>query len=345
MSVYIKSAAQISIQNPLSEEWFEAPLWHEGAGHRAVEAAYRPFLDPIASRRMGRVLKRAVATSVTAVEAAGAGEIDAIVTGSGLGCMENTEKFLAAMLRDGEELLQPTFFINSTHNTISSHVAVHLKCHGYNNTYVHRGTSFESALLDAFMQFETGRIATALVGGHDEMTPDWFEIMRHAGWWKEGEVTPETLRRADTPGSLSGETAVSMVLSSAPGGAMAEVRGVEIVSRPTAQRLAEAARRACGGAVPDIIMTGRNGDAADRRVYDDFCGAFAPGVPQAWWKHLFGESYTSAAFGVYASAVALKRGRVPGFMLWTGTPAEVKNILVYNHFRGEDHSFVMLSSC
>ena len=345
MSVYINSAAQISLQTtPLGDEWFENPAFPEGQYHRAAEASYREFLDPIASRRMGRVLKRAVATSVTALRRAALESVDAIITGTGLGCLENSEKFLTAMAVS-EELLQPTFFINSTHNTISSAVAVHLKCHGYNSSYVHRGLSFESALLDAFMQFETGRIGSALVGGHDELTPEWFSVLERLGVWKEGAADCEALRRADTPGTIAGETAVSLVLSTCARGAMAEVRGVELAAGLAAGSLAACARRACGGVAPDLVMTGRNGDDTDRRIYDELCEACASGVPQGWWKHVSGESYTSAAFGLYDSALALQRGRVPDWMVWSGAPQEVKNILVVNHFCGEEYSFVMLSAC
>ena len=135
MAVYIQAAAQISVQNPLCDDWLDNPVSYDVPFQRSIEADYKRFLDPVASRRMGKILKRAIATSMTVVEATGIKDPDAIIVGTGLGCLETTEKFMMAMLEEGEEFLQPTNFINSTHNTISSHIAVHLKCTGYNSTY------------------------------------------------------------------------------------------------------------------------------------------------------------------------------------------------------------------
>lgn len=133
---------------------------------------YSEFIPPMAARRMGPSLKNSIVTSVLALRESGISMPEAIVVGTGLGCINNTEKFLKDMLDNGERMLQPTAFINSTHNSIAAQTAVYLKCHSYNCTYSHNGISFESALLDALMQLELGRIHTALVGAHDEFLPE-----------------------------------------------------------------------------------------------------------------------------------------------------------------------------
>ena len=70
---------------------------------------------------------------------------------TGLGCLEDTEKFLSSIYTNEEKLLNPTPFIQSTHNTVAGAIALAIKCHGYNATYTHRGFSFESALEDALI--------------------------------------------------------------------------------------------------------------------------------------------------------------------------------------------------
>ena len=57
MGVYIQAAAQISVQNPLCDDWLDNPIQYQVPYQRAIEADYRQFLDPVASRRMGRILK------------------------------------------------------------------------------------------------------------------------------------------------------------------------------------------------------------------------------------------------------------------------------------------------
>ena len=53
-----------------------------------------------------------------------------------------------------KNILTPTSFIQSTHNTVGGQIALELQCKGYNFTYVHGSNSFESALLDAKLQLE-----------------------------------------------------------------------------------------------------------------------------------------------------------------------------------------------
>ena len=61
--------------------------------------------------------------------------------------------------------------MQSTHNTISSQIALHLKCNKYNSTYTQQGISFESGLFDTYLQFKLGKI-NGFSCGHDEMTPN-----------------------------------------------------------------------------------------------------------------------------------------------------------------------------
>lgn len=143
------------------------------------------------ARRMGLILKRAIAVSLTALKDADIECPDAIFTGTGLGCMENTENFLTAMCKDGEEMLPPTYFMMSTHNTISSAVAILLRCHGQNCTYSQKDISFESALLDAFLQLQTGGISNALVGAHDETTPATYDLLKGCGYFGDGITAAE----------------------------------------------------------------------------------------------------------------------------------------------------------
>ena len=189
--IYIRSAAQISVQSPLCEDWMAESVPCSEPYLRSQDPDFKPFLNPMQARRMGLILKRAIAVSLTALKEAGLECPDAIFTGTGLGCMENTENFLSAMCRDGEEMLPPTYFMMSTHNTISSAVAILLRCHGHNCTYSQKDISFESALLDAFLQLQSGRVSNVLVGAHDETTPATYDLLRGCGYFGEGITAAE----------------------------------------------------------------------------------------------------------------------------------------------------------
>lgn len=132
------------------------------------EPDLKGILTPIEARRLGRLLKRALWTSVKALEQAGIDKPDAIITATDYGCLENSIEFLKGVCEEEGATMRPVHFMQSTHNTIGSLIGIRLKCHGYNTTYSHRGNSMESALLDAWMQISQGDIDTALVGWYDE---------------------------------------------------------------------------------------------------------------------------------------------------------------------------------
>lgn len=222
--IYIRSAAQISVQKPLCEDWMTDPIPHSGEYLRSQDPDFKQFLNPMQARRMGLILKRAIAVSLTALKDAGIECPDAIFTGTGLGCMENTENFLSAMCRDGEEMLPPTYFMMSTHNTISSAVAILLRCHGYNCTYSQKDISFESALLDAFIQLQAGRMGNALVGSHDETTPDTYRLLRGAGYFDD-TVTAAEASSAFVLSADSGSLSLSK-------GSLCELADVQILHSP-----------------------------------------------------------------------------------------------------------------
>jgi len=161
------------------------------------------LLRPLEARRMGRLLKRAIWTSHEALSAAGVDMPDAIITATDFGCVENSASYLRALIGLEDAPLRPTHFMQSTHNTIGSLIAIRLGCHGYNATYSHRGNSLESALEDASLQISLGDIDTALVGWYDELIPELEQMLR-----ERGEV-PE-------------EHALALVLGSKPEGALAE---------------------------------------------------------------------------------------------------------------------------
>ncbi len=222
--IYIRSAAQISVQKPLCEDWMTDPVRLSGEYLRSQDPDFKQFLNPMQARRMGLILKRAIAVSLTALKDAGIECPDAIFTGTGLGCMENTENFLSAMCRDGEEMLPPTYFMMSTHNTISSAVAILLRCHGYNCTYSQKDISFESALLDAFIQLQAGRMGNALVGSHDETTPDTYRLLRGAGYFDDTVTAAE----ASSAFVLSADSG-SLSLSKGP---LCELADVQLLHSP-----------------------------------------------------------------------------------------------------------------
>lgn len=229
--VYLLAASQISAQEPLCEDWIENPIPLTEPLTRSREADYKQFIPPLEARRMGRILKRAIATAKDALGHTAIETPEAIVTGTGLGCIENTEIFLDALCRQGEDQMMPTRFMQSTHNTVSSIIAINLHAHGYNATYAHNTISFQSALLDALLQLRRGSIGNALVCADDEMTPSYHALLCKGGYLRDKKAA---------------ECAVSMVLSTEPSeSALCEIADIKMLYRPSEEEKQRALSSLC----------------------------------------------------------------------------------------------------
>ena len=134
-------------------------------------ADYKEYISPKEGRRMGKLMKAATLTSLMALREANIECPDAIITATANGMLETSEKFLVDMVDNGEETLSPTLFMQSTHNTIGSAIAIRTKCHGYNITYTQGKDSMKWALRDAERLIRMGKAKTVLVGCHDESSP------------------------------------------------------------------------------------------------------------------------------------------------------------------------------
>ena len=349
MPIYIQSATQISTQAPLTDEWFDSPLYHDQQRVISIDPNFAAYLTPIMSRRMCSLLKRAIITSRLTLQKASVAMPDAIISGTGLGCVENTEKFLYSIWENEEKYLQPTFFMQSTHNIISSAIAIDLKCHGYNNTYVHRGTSFEHALFDALIQFRNQRIRSALVGGYDELTPDYYIFFNRLGildFSKQDASRPKTK-------CFAGEAAVSMLLHTEKNEqTLCELNGVEIMYRPSIQQIREnlaslLSQADCSLSEIDAVVIGSNSNPPNDAVYDNIVPQVFGNLPIMQYKHLFGQSFSSSAMGTYAAAICLYKQSIPAHLLTDREESirSVKRILLYNHHQNKSHSLILLSRC
>ena len=144
-------------------------------------AEIRDYVKPLEARRMGKIMKSSLLSSLKALREAGVEQPDAIITGTALGCLENSEQLLCQMTEEGEVMLKPTYFMQSTHNTIGSNIAIRLGCHGYNITYTQDEASLKWALRDAELLLRSGKYKTVLVGCHDETTPMYRDLLHRMG--------------------------------------------------------------------------------------------------------------------------------------------------------------------
>jgi hypothetical protein len=163
---YISAASTISHQPTFQNEGFSASILPLEAASSLISPDYKDFIDAGLLRRMSKILRMSVACAKDCIQQAGIAQPDAIIVGTGLGCLLDTEKFLNNVLTL-KSLLSPTAFIQSTHNTMAGQISLSIGNHGYNMTHTQNALSFELALLDAMLLLDEGE-KNILVGAADE---------------------------------------------------------------------------------------------------------------------------------------------------------------------------------
>lgn len=354
MKVYIKGAAILSPQKTFGEQGFpgEVTVYRGVSYLKCIEPAYRDFIDPMVARRMSRIVKMGVCSALKCMQDTGISMPDAILAGTGLGCLEDTEKFLGSVYTHEEKLLNPTPFIQSTHNTIAGAIALAIKCHNYNATYTHRGFSFESALEDAFLHLEENPEQNLLAGAFDELTTNSYNITRRMGLWKNHPVNSTDLLNYQTRGSLPGEGVAFFMLGGKKGSDMAVLRAVKTFYKPHGypeiESVVEQFLRNEGLTTGDIdlVIAGINGDFTSDRIYYQLKEGLLGAKPFAWYKHLCGEYDTSSSFALWLASVILKHQHVPDCVLLEKiAPAEIERVLIYNHLHENNHTLYLTERC
>jgi hypothetical protein len=312
---------------------------------------YKDFISPVAIRRMAKGVKNGIVASTLALREAQLQSVDAIITGTGMGCIEDSEKFLKAILDNGEQFLTPTSFIQSTHNTVGGQIALGLQCKAYNLTYVNGSVSFESALLDAKMKIEEEDASSVLVGGIDETGDYTMSLFKLAGFIKEENKSPYTVLKSTTKGVVFGEGATFFVLENEiKENTIAEILDIEIINK---LGVIEVENKIIsflalnGLEITDIdaVLLGYNGDVDSDLYYKNLSNDIFVNTPQVYYKHLSGEYDTASAFGLWVGAKIIQTQNIPETVKINELKNSVyKTILLYNQRNGIDHSFTLISN-
>jgi hypothetical protein len=246
--------------------------------------------------------------------------------------MDDTEKFLKTVIENKEQLLNPTPFIQSTFNTVGAQVAIQLKNKSYNMTYVHRGFSFENALLDAIMKLRDKEAEHVLVGSYEEITGTSFSIMERLGFWRHGEVC--------------GEGAQCFMLSTQP-----ETSGNIILKdilcvwdedkQQVNEKLAAFLQRntITPGEV-DVLISGRHGKGPEYPCYQSVEGLFKTSSVVTY-KSFSGDYPTVSSLALWLAMQLMAQQTIPAWLSST-SPEQINRLLIYNNYRGKSHSFLLV---
>ena len=307
MKIYIRSSACVSPQNTFNSVDFLTNIVEStGTRLKAIEPDYKEFIDPKQIRRMSHVIKMGIAAAKSCLTQADVNMPGAIITGTAFGCMADTVTFLTRIVEQEEEMLPPTAFIQSTHNTVAAQIALMLKCHNYNSTFVHKGISFESALFDAIMLLNEQETDNILVGGTEEMVDTSFTVLTRLGLYKRWPLSNLSLYNTPTNGTIGGEgAAFFLVTSEVSPNNLAQLTGLKLLYKPKSVEdgiINFLKSHELSIEDIDLIITGKNGDTKNDEIYKGLENSIFKNKALANYKHLCGEYPTSSSFALWLAS-------------------------------------------
>jgi hypothetical protein len=346
---YIHETTCISAQQTFLKEGFLAlPFSDLNRSANNMLSAVEPIYEGIPPgilRRMGRAVRLGVGAAIPLIAKAKKAP-DGIIIGTSMGGMEDSIKFLNQIIEYNEGTLTPTNFVQSTPNAIAGQLGLMSKNKGYNITHVHRGFSFENAVIDADMLLHEYPENSYLMGAVDELSPCNFNTERLSGSYKESTCSNIELYESDSAGSIAGEGSAMFIVNKDPLNAMAKVSAVHIFQAEDVslvkEQLMQFLKTNLANEKPDILLSGENGDGRLKIYYDaceQICGEF---VTVARFKHLSGEHPTASGFGCWIASEILKHKKIPEHMIKREGGRDNKRILIYNNYKGIQHSFVLM---
>jgi 3-oxoacyl-[acyl-carrier-protein] synthase II len=350
MKAFINGMGNISPQKNWGTLLID-PIGYDANHLACVEPDYVQWIDPRQLRRMSRIIKMGVASASMALKDAGVEKPNGIITGTGYGCLDDTGIFLTKMIDNNEEALNPTPFIQSTHNTIAGQIALLLQCQAYNQTYAHTSFSFESSLMDAMLQLIDEPGNQLLVGGIDEITAISHQIQSRLGMFRREPVFSLDLFKTAQKGTLNGEGASYFVLSGTQNEkSIANIESVTTFYKPEPTELKKGIINFLADAKLkpediDLVLVGKSGDQRVDHAVDAISSSFFATNSVGLFKHLCGEYPTASAFALWLGAKILHENKIPVSVAKTSTRKQIKFVLIYNPYLGSHHSLILLRSC
>jgi hypothetical protein len=249
-----------------------------------------------------------------------------------------------------EGRLTPTNFVQSTYNAIAGQLAMITGNKGYNITHVHRGLAFEAAVLDAAMLLRENPAHSYLIGGVDEISVRNYRTESLAGWYKVEDVLNSELFNSSSIGTLPGEGAAMFVVNNAKEGAAAKLLALKLLNTDNENIILEQLKLFLQENLPagiyiDLLLSGESGDNRFTKFYTTCEQVADKQTTIARFKHVNGEFQTAPALALWLASHIVQHQTLPDYMVKKkGSSSSFNHVLIYNNFKGTQHSFTLLQS-
>jgi len=349
---YINGLGIVSPQKTYNNNEFlpEIVAYHDNV-LTSIVPDFKEYINPVQLRRLSRMLRIGLTAAIICTRDSGITKPDGIITATGYGFLNDTAKFVSEMLAQQERHLTPTFFMQGTYNALSGLVALTLKCNGYNNTYVNKGFSFETALHDGMMQLYESNFKTFLIGSYDEADEIQYKVNSRVNHYKLEHINSLELYDHATKGSLQGEGSAFFTLSKEQGEkCWCILKGVTMIFKPdSSEFLGEAFKKFLKKHnisinEIDLLINGLSGDIENDKILSEFTAKLFHQTPEIRFKHLCGEYCTASSFGLWLGASILKKQQIPSIVKFNpaSLPSSIRMVLIANQYMGRNYSFILL---
>jgi len=341
--LYIHQTSCISPQQTFGD--IDIEYLHESVNNQMqiIEPAYKNIPSGVL-RRMSRNVKIGLAAALPLLEQT---KVEGIIIGTANGGMEESIKFLNQIVEYNEGLLTPGDFVLSTANAVASQISLMTANKSYNTTHVHRGFSFENALLDAAMLIKENPDQNILVGGVDIISHYNYNIDTLAGCYKNEPISSANLYNTNTKGTIAGEGAAMFIVNGLAENAIAKIEAVEMCFTKdisvVKQQLDLFIKKYVQEGESYLLLSGEDGDIRSLEYYTA-CESLMNNAAIARFKHLTGDYASVSAIALWIACYMLQNRILPKHMIKYEEPIKpFRKILVYNTYRRSQHSFFIVS--
>lgn len=322
MKLYLKSTSCISpVEITYFHKTFEF-LINFSENNKSVQVInpnYTELLNLNTIRRISKFTKMGLHSALKCVENF-EDSLDAIIVGTGIGGFRNTELFLFDMDQNCEKNLSPNPFFQSLHSSLSGNIAIALNCNCYNTTYVNKGTSFESAILDSMMFIEENPNQHILIGASDEITDEYTSIVNRTNYF---ERTPAVLGEGSAFFIVSGKKSENDI----------SIIGLSILFMASANETLQSIQKLLDenniiNKDIDLILSGSSS------LISDICtiNSNFNNIHTINYKNYVGEYPTSSAFALWFAEKIIATQHIPMICNQPTNIKEIKVILIVNQY-------------
>jgi hypothetical protein len=341
---YFHDISCISPQKTFSDIYIENINPPQGDKLLVIEPSYEGIPLGIL-RRMGKAVRIGVGAALNIAKK----KPDGIIIGTANGGMEDCIKFLNQVIEYDEGMLTPTNFVQSTTNAVAAQIGLLSANKGYNCTHVHRGLAFENAMLDVDMLLKENSSYNYLLGGVDEISAYNYNIELLGDWYKKEKITGTDLYAHHSIGTIAGEGSAMFLANNMEAGATAKLQALKMFHSEDEKLIAAELEKFISENLNDeerldLFFSGENGDNRLQKYYDACENIIKKETTIAHYKHATGEYASVSAIAVWFACYIIQEQILPKhFFKYPSGKKDFNKILIYNNYKGIQHSFILIS--